>query len=351
MPKKSFLDKATLLRPKKPLMPNKYYLGAVLLLLIVPAIFHDKSYIMHIFTLCLIWGVVASAWNLILGYAHVFSFGQIAFFTFGAYASAMLSLNLGISPWLGMLAGGAVAAIVGIGIGLPCLRLRGIYIAVATLGLHLILPTLLEEGREFGTGATHGLISIPPLYFGEYTFGSLSWYYVALAVFLLFLFVISKIINSRVGLAFVALRDAEPFAKSIGVNDYKFKLIAFGISSFITGIMGGFYVHYSGMISPTILTTDRFLMVIAMALFGGLGRFPGAALGAFAIIFANELLRPTGEFRLLILGAIIVVTMIYMPGGLIGALESFGRLVSPTFKRGLEKLKQKNPIQQRDDNP
>lgn len=348
---KSFLDKVVSLRPKKPLMPNKYYLVAVLLLLIMPAIFHDKSYIMHTFTLCLIWGVVASAWNLMLGYAAIFSFGNIAFFTFGAYASAMLSMQLGISPWLGMLAGGAIAAIVGVGIGLPCLRLRGIYIAVVTLGLHLMLPTLIHQGREYGTGSRDGLSNIPPLYFGGYTFDRLVWYYFGLALFLLFLFAIYKIINSRVGLAFITLRDGEVFAKSLGVNEFKYKLIVFGISSFITGIMGAFYVHYMGMISPTILSTDRFLMVIAMVLFGGLGHFPGAALGAFAITFANELLRPTGGFRLLILGAIIVVTMIYMPGGLIGALESFGRLVSSTFKRGLEKLKQKNPIQQRDDNP
>lgn len=344
---KPFPDKAVLLGPKKPLMPKMSFVVLIIvLLLVLPAIFHDKSYVMYIFTLCLIWAVVAAAWDLMLGYAAIFSFGNIAFFTIGAYASAMLSLQLGISPWLGMLVGGIAATVVGVGIGLPCLRLKGIYIAVVTLGIHLILPTLLEQGRQFGTGSTHGLTMIPPLYLGGYTFDRLGWYYAGFAIFLLFLFVIYKVINSRVGLAFVALRDAEPLAKSLGVNEYKYKLIVFGISSFITGVMGAFYVHYSGMISPTILTTDRFLTVIAMVLFGGLGRFPGAALGAFAITFANELLRPTGEFRLLILGAIIVATMIYVPGGLVGILESFGRLVGRAFKKGFEKLRPKNLVQQ-----
>ena len=111
--------------------------------------------------------------------------------------------------------------------------------------------------------------------------------------------------------------------------------MVFGISAFITGLMGGFYSHYIGVISPTILGTDIFLMVIAMMLFGGLGRFPGAVIGAFAITLANELLRPVGHFRHLILGAVIVATLIYMPQGLIGLLESLGNLMSRVKNRCL----------------
>lgn len=111
--------------------------------------------------------------------------------------------------------------------------------------------------------------------------------------------------------------------------------MVFGISAFITGLMGGFYAHYIGIISPAILGTDIFLMVITMMLFGGLGRFPGAVIGAFAITSANELLRPAGSFRLLILGAIIVATLIYMPRGLIGLLESLGNWMSRVKNRRL----------------
>lgn len=308
-------------------MNKKITLVSILVLSILPLIFHNNTYIMHILILCFIWGGVASAWNLIVGYANVFSFGQIAIFAIACYTSAMLTLNLGVSPWLGILAGAGVAALVGILIGLPCLRLKGIYVALATLAIHLALPTLLSQGRVYGTGGTRGLAGIPPLQIGTYTFGLLSNYYFGLGLFLLSLFAIYKIINSPWGLAFISLRDKEHFAKSLGVNEYRYKLIVFAISSVITGVMGGFYVHFISAVSPAILHTDLFLMVIAMMLFGGLGRFPGAAIGAFAIIFLNEALRPVGTFRLLVLGMLIVVSMLYMSQGLIGILESIGRSI------------------------
>jgi branched-chain amino acid transport system permease protein len=309
-------------------MNKKLLLATVIALAILPIFVHHRTYIMHIMILCFIWGVVASAWNLIMGYASIFSFSQIAFFTISGYTTGMMSKYWGVSPWLGIVPGAILASIAGVLIGLPCLRLKGIFIAVATLALHLSLPTLLSQGRAYGTGGSHGLAGIPPFQVGERVFGHLSWYYLLLIVFLILLFVIYKVIHSRMGLAFVALRDAGHFAESLGVNDYKYKLIIFAVSAFITGIMGGLLTHYTGAISPAMLGTDLFLVVIAMVLFGGLGRFPGAVIGAFAITFANELLRPTGTFRLLILGGIIVVTMIYMPKGLMGMLESVGRFLS-----------------------
>lgn len=307
-------------------MNKKLITIGVLVLLVLPLFIYDKSYFMHILILCLVWSVVASAWDLIMGYASIFSFAQIAFFVVAGYTTGMLSKYFGLSPWLGIFPGAVVATVAGIAIGLPCLRLKGIYIAVATLSLHLILPTLLTQGRVYGTGGSHGLAGIPPFQVGGYTFGHLSWYYLLLIVSLVLLFAIYKIINSHLGVAFVALRDAEQFAKSLGINEYKHKIIVFAISAFITGIMGGLYTHYMGAISPATLRTDIFLMVIAMVLFGGLGRFPGAVIGAFAITFMNELLRPAGTFRLLILGAIIVVTMVYIPNGLMGILEYLDRI-------------------------
>ena len=157
---------------------------------------------------------------------------------------------------------------------------------------------------------------------------------IILAVFLLLLFGVFSVINSRMGLAFVALRDAEHFAKSLGINEHKFKLTAFGLSASITGIMGGFYSHYVGSISPAMLGTELFLTVLAMVLFGGLGKFPGAAMGAFAITFASEFLRPFGTFRLLLLGGIIVTTMLYMPKGLMGLLESVKGRINAEKRKG-----------------
>ena len=314
---------------------KKTVLISISVIAVLPLIFRGNPYVIHILTLCLIWGVVASAWDLIVAYANVFSFGQMAFFAIAGYTSSMMSLYWGVSPALGILAGAGLAALAGILVGLPCLRLRGMYIAVVTLALHLVLPTLLIQGRIYGTGGSRGLGGIPPIEVLGQPLGPLGWYYVGLGIFFTMLFLTYKIINSSTGLAFVALRDAPAAAGSLGVNEYRYKLIVFGISAFITGVMGGFYAHYIGIISPAILGTDIFLMVIAMMLFGGLGRFPGAVVGAFTITLVNELLRPVGHFRLLILGAIIVVTLIYMPGGLMGIIESLGNLISRVKSRRL----------------
>ena len=290
-----------------------FFLGSLVFFSLLPIVLGGNRPIMHLLVLGFIWGVVAAAWDLIMGYARVLSFGQIAFFALGGYTSALLTVHLGISPWLGILAGGGLAAVIGILIGLPCLRLRGIYVGMVTFAIHLVLPTLMVAGRPFGTGGSYGLTGITPLYIGEYTFSKLEmlpWYYVALGIFAGLLFAIYKIINSSVGLAFMALRDSEPFAKSLGVSEYRHLLLVFGISAFITGIMGAFYVHYMGVISPSIFGLGIFLLAFIMVMLGGMARFPGAVIGAFVIIFLNNALLEVGWHRLVILGAIVVAVMI-----------------------------------------
>lgn len=308
-----------------------YFLfGSLLTFGLLPIALHDNSHFMHLLIIGFIWGVVAAAWDLILGYARVFSFGQIVFFGIGAYTSAMLTMQIGISPWLGILAGGGVGGAIGLMIGLPCLRLRGIYVALVTLSVHLVLPTLLVHGGPLNTGGTFGLTGVPPLYIGGYTFTPndlVPWYYVGFGMFTLLLFAIYKILNSTIGLAFMALRDSEPFAKSLGVNDYRFLLLVFGISAFITGAIGGFYVHYLGVISPSIFDLDYFLFALIMVMVGGMARFPGAVIGAFVITFINDALLVTGTVRLVILGVIVVVVMIALPRGLMGIPESISHLI------------------------
>jgi branched-chain amino acid transport system permease protein len=313
-----------------------FLLGPLVVFSLLPIVLGDNPPIMHLLVLCFIWSVVAEAWNLILGYARVLSFGQIAFFALGGYTSAMLTLNWGMSPWLGILLGGSVAAGVGFIIGLICLKLRGVYTAVVSFAVHLVLSVLVSVGAEVGTGGTYGLSGIPPLYIGGYTFSRLEmvpWYYVAFGVSALFLFVIYKIINSPVGLAFVALRDSQPFAQSLGIDDYRHMVMVFTISALITGIMGGFYVHYISIISPAIFRLEVFLFALVMVMLGGMGRFPGATFGAFVIVFLNNYLLRLATLRLVILGAIVVAVMIILPKGLAGIPETVNQLRRRTSKR------------------
>jgi branched-chain amino acid transport system permease protein len=308
---------------------------AVLIVLgILPLFYGNDRYIMNILILCMIWGVVASSWDLIVGYANIFAFGQLAFFVVGGYTSGLLSKWLGISPWLGMLCGGLAAAFVGLLIGLPCLRLRGMYLAMVTFSVQSILPTFIIWAgplrfEKWHTGGSYGLQAIPAFTLFGYTFVKahlIPWYYLTMAWFVIALVAIYLVIRSPIGLAFVALRDSEPLAKTVGVDEYRYKLLVFAISSLIAGMTGAFYAHYFAAISPNNLSLETFLIGLVMVLLGGLGVFPGAAIGAFVVTILNELLRPTQDWRLVILGALVVLTMLFMPKGLMGIPEVIRKL-------------------------
>jgi branched-chain amino acid transport system permease protein len=279
---------------------------------------HGDSYVMHIFIMFFIWALVASNWNLLMGYAGIFSLGNIGYFAIGCYASGIMAKTFGWSPWVCIFLGGLVCMVlVLIFVGFPALRLNGIYIALLSLIFADTLPTILTQTRSI-TGGAMGLHDIPPLFEGITRVQS---YYITFIVFLVILTIIYKIINSLSGLAFVALRDSKEFATALGVNEYKEKIKVFALVSFLTGITGGFYVHYLGDISPTTLTIGPFLMAIAMMEVGGIGRFPGAVLGAVIIVFGSEFLRLAGTFRLGLLGALICVIILFFPGGLMQLID------------------------------
>lgn len=315
------------------------FISIYVCLLILPIFIHDNTYVIGLLIACFVWGTLASVWNFIMGYAGIFTFGQFGFFVIGAYASGMITKYLGISPWFGILIGGFAACVVGLIIGLPCMRLKGAYIALITWALHLVMAPLIKVGGAIGTGGSTGLMSIPPLKLGGYVFSRVQlipWYYTALVISFLLLFVVYKIISSSVGLGFVGLRDSEDFAKSLGINEYKYKLMVFGISAFLTGIIGAFYAHYAGIISPRLLGLDIFLLAMIMLIIGGIGIFPGAFIGALIVTFLNEYLRPLESYRFLIFGAIVIVSIKLAPEGILGNLDFFHGLLRGRFLRRKE---------------
>ncbi len=293
----------------------------ILILALLPLGLGGNQFVMGILILCLIWGAVTTNWDLLMGYGGIFSFGQIAFFTIGAYGSALIAKNFGISPWLTMWAGGSIAALVGFLIGLPCLRLKGVYPAVVTFALHETLAPVIRAGEPIGTGGAGSMVGIPPLAIGDFVFSvtnRVPYYYVALGIFIGIMVATYLIIHSRFGLGFVALRDASPAAKSLGVDDYRAKLILFATSAFMTGLMGGFYAHYLQLLSHYILGLDNFVLALVILVIGGLGRFPGAAIAAFIFTFLNEALRPLETGRAIVLGSIVIAAIIATPQGIMG---------------------------------
>jgi branched-chain amino acid transport system permease protein len=312
------------------------FIATYVVLLFLPVFIYKDAYLIGILITCMVWGAVAAVWNFTMGYAGIFTFGQFGFFVVAAYASGMMTKYLGISPWLGILFGGLMAALVGVLIGLPCMKLKGAYIALITFALHLVIAPMIKVADPLGTGGSTGLMSIPSLKLGAYMFPRtdlIPWYYAALVVSFLVLLVVYKIIFSSVGLGFIGLRDSEDFAKTLGINEYKYKLMVFGLSAFLTGIMGGFYAHYAGIISPRLLGLDIFLLVMLMLIIGGIGIFPGAFLGGFIILFLNEFLRPLEAYRFLIFGAIVVVAIKIMPEGILGTLDVLKKRKGKHFQR------------------
>ena len=302
-------------------MTDRTYFWFGMAALAVLGFFLGESYIYHTLILFFIWSIVVIGWDLVLGYVGIFNFAQLVFFAAGAYATGMLSISLGVPPTVSLVLGGLAVGLIGLLIGLPCLRLRGEYVALFTFAVHLALPSVISQGRAFGTGGSTGLMGIPPMELFGYTIHTIDkmpWYFLTLITSGIAVYVVYfVIIPGKLGKAFITLRDSEDFAKSLGVNDYKYKLIAFTISAFITGIAGGLYGQYLGVVTPKILGNELFLMVMLMLSVGGLGRFPGVILGAFLITVGNEILRDAGQFRLLALGVCIVLAILFMPNGII----------------------------------
>lgn len=300
-------------------MKQGYFIAALGVLAVLGLVIHEP-YFLHILILCFIWTIVVSGWDLVLGFAGLANFAQLAFFAIGAYGTGMAAFG-GMPSVTSILIGMAAAGLFGFVVGLPCLRLRGEYVALFTFAIHLALPPLIRQGRPIGTGGSTGLLGIPPLRIGDLALtpqDKFVWYYVALGVAAICIYVIYfGVLRGRWGWAFIAIRDSEAFAKSLGVNDYKYKLVVFTLSATITGLAGGLYAHYVGVVTPKILETEFFLIVMVMLSVGGLGRFPGVILGAFIVTIGNEFLREAGQYRLLLLGLIVVLSVLFLPKGIV----------------------------------
>ncbi|MBF2979639.1 branched-chain amino acid ABC transporter permease, partial [Pseudomonas aeruginosa] len=176
-------------------------------------------------------------------------------------------------------------------------------------------------GRAFGTGGSGGLMGAEPLSIGGLVFASgdkQAWFFLMLALSALSVWLIYQVLlKGRWGRAFIVLRDAEVPARSLGVNDYGYKLLVFSLSAALTGLAGALYTSYMGVITPNVLGNEFFLIVMVMLCVGGLGRFPGVLIGAFVITLGNEVLREYSQFRLILLGLLVIITLLVLPNGLV----------------------------------
>lgn len=299
-----------------------------LFLVFLPFLLSQNPYFLSVLILSFIFVVLALSWNLMVGYTGILSLGHAGFFGAGAYASALLTLNLGAPVWIGVLFAGGFSTLLGLIVSLPVLRIRGIhYQAIVTLAfseiLHLIVRVWVDLTR--GELALWGFPRFPqieiPLLGTLMLNTKIGAYYLTLILFVCVYLLLFRLVKSKAGLKFMAIRDDEEAAESVGIDSTKYKIGSFLVSSFIAGIAGAFYAHYMGILSPDLLGLEQSTLVIVGVLWGGIGTTFGPIIGVFSAFFASEILRPLLEIRFVIWAILILIVMLFMPRGLIGIVD------------------------------
>jgi branched-chain amino acid transport system permease protein len=311
--------------------PN-YPLAAVSVLVAAAIPFATSNdYLLHVLVIAFVYMMVNQAWNLVLGVSGIWSFAQIAIFAIGGYTSGLVTLHLGLSPWIGLPIGGLVAMGVGILLGIPSFRVTGIYVALLTFAFNEVVRLLIVTDDKAGiTGGAFGLGGLPGFF--DASAGKSANYWLALGLLVIVCLVVWRIMHSPIGMAFHSLRENPRYAVGRGIDPFKYQLLVFGISSFLTGIAGAFYAHYLTIIQPQIMGLALSTNLLAMIVIGGMGTFAGPLVGTGVLTFLLEFLRDFDQLRLIILGAILLVIIVAMPDGLVGgfarARTAIGRWIA-----------------------
>lgn len=289
-----------------------------LLFLAVIPIFLNNYYI-DVLTLAGLYAVLALGVNISVGMAGLLDLGYIAFYAIGAYAYALLSTKFGVSFWLSLPIGGFFAAAVGFILGIITLRLRGDYLAIVTLGFIQIVHLVLNNWNSL-TGGPNGILGIARPSIASFKFSQpIHFYYLILGIAVLSAIAISRLNNSRIGRAWIAVREDEIAAEAMGIDTTRMKCLAFSMGAFWAGIAGVFFAGKFAFVSPESFTFFESVFVLSMVVLGGMGSIPGAIIGAITLIVLPEILRGFSQYRMLIFGAALVIMMVFRPQGIIGS--------------------------------
>lgn len=269
------------------------------------------AYYLRIMVLIGINIILALGLNLITGVTGQLSMGHAGFMSIGAYTAAILTLQLGLPFSVALISGAVMAGLFGFLIGIPTLRLDGDYLAMVTIGFAEIIRVFFLN-FELGGKAT-GLYGMT-----QYTNFTLVWVLVIIIIFLN-----AKLLKSRYGRAFYAIRENEIAAEAAGINTTLMKVLVFTIGAFLAGLAGGLYAHYMGYIAPQDFGFMKSIEILNMVVLGGMGSIPGAVLGSVILTLAPEMLRIVADYRLLFYGALLVILMIFRPNGLLGDIRIY----------------------------
>jgi branched-chain amino acid transport system permease protein len=289
--------------------------------------FFSGGYLMNVLVFVGINTMLAIALNLLLGYAGQISLGHAGFFGLGAYLSGILSTTYSLNPWIAMpVAAMVVGFLAGI-IGFPILKLKGHYLAMATLGLGIIIFIVFNETIEL-TGGPSGLSGIPNLELAGIIFDSdVKNYYLIWGFTLAVILFSLNLSNSRIGRALRAIHDSEVAAQVLGVNARLLKVQIFALSAIICSLAGSLYAHTMTFISPTSFGFHFSVELLTMVVIGGLGSIYGSFLGAALLTLLPEFLRAAHDYDIIIYGGLLMVMVMYMPGGLVRGIPALFRKI------------------------
>jgi branched-chain amino acid transport system permease protein len=282
-------------------------------------------YFVFLASVILVNAIVALGLNLLSGYTNQLSFGHAGFLAVGAYTAAVLTLRVpGVPVLVTLVVAGGLTAAVGLAFGIPCLRLGGLYLTMATLAFGFVITEAILNLDTLTRGADG--LRVPTARLGTLTLSSdAARYYLVAGVAAVMVAAAVNLVRTRTGRAFLAIRESEIAAQASGVPVATYRALAFGLSAFYTGVAGGLFAFVVGFLSPDAF--DVFLSVdfVVMIIVGGLGSVPGSIIGAAVVTLLHDGLATFQNYRPLIFGALLVACMLFMPGGVTRALSRVAR--------------------------
>jgi len=292
--------------------------AALIILLILP-LFLGK-YSVFLLSLLAIYALVSLGLNLLMGYTGQIACGHAGFLAIGAYVTAIVTANLEWLPCpITLLLAGTISGLIGFLLGIPILRLKGFYIAMATLAFGVVISEIILQWSSL-TGGDNGF-SVPTAKIGGFEFDSdFKLFYLIIPVTIIMTLLAKNLVRGYIGRAFIALRESEIAAQTIGVDLAKYKTIAFAISAFYTGVAGGLFAYLITFLSPDAFTIELSIDFIAMIVIGGMGSILGSIIGAVILTGIQQVFAGLLDLQVLIFGLSLIIFMIFMPRGIVGML-------------------------------
>ncbi len=306
-------------------------IGAILFAMILP-LFVSNNYHLNLMIQVIINVIIVVGLNFITGLTGQMNLGTAGIFAMGAYTSSLLATKLGINPWICFIMAIIMGVVIGVGLGYPSLRVSGVYLALTTIGFSEIVRILMTNLTDI-TGGALGVTGIPVFsIFGHKFQTNKEIYYLYLAIAIFLIYNAYRIVNSKWGRAFLAVKDNPDAVEAGGINIATIKIMAFTLTAIYTTIAGSLYSHYVGFINPSAYNLEYSINYVVMLVIGGIGSVPGNILGAILVTVTPELLRFMENYYWLVFSIITLLFVIFLPNGIISLFKERPKFIKERGK-------------------